>query len=96
MPIHMSVVSVWEATIKAAQGKLTLSRDPLLFFQELARRYNFLVLPVQLSHAAAVFQLPKIHNDPFDRLLISQARCEDLILLSEDSIFSSYDLPGLM
>ena len=94
--IFLSVVSVWEATIKAAQGKLELQAEPRAFFQQVADRYQFTVLPIHLSHAAGVVSLPKVHNDPFDRLLISQCRCENLTLLSEDSVFEKYDLPGLI
>lgn len=94
--IHLSVVSVWESSIKAAGGKLQLPAEPLTFFQALVSRSHFTVLPVHLTHAAAVFSLPRVHRDPFDRLLICQARSEDLILISDDQIFGKYDLPGLV
>jgi PIN domain nuclease of toxin-antitoxin system len=83
-------------SIKASQGKLELTQDPLSFFQTLAERYQFLVLPIHLSHAAGVFRLPKVHADPFDRLLIAQSRSEKLTILSEDPVFEKYDLPGLI
>ena len=94
--IILSAVSVWEVAIKASQGKLTLPLKPLAFFQKLVARYNFTVLPIHLSHAAGVFALPKVHSDPFDRLLIAQSRSEDLALMSEDSVFEKYDLPRLI
>ncbi len=92
----MSVVSVWEATIKAVQGRLELPREPLSFFQLLAERGRFTVLPIHMSHAALVFTLPRVHGDPFDRLLICQSRSEQMPLVSDDEIFQKYDLPGLI
>ncbi|MBT9587032.1 type II toxin-antitoxin system VapC family toxin [bacterium] len=94
--IVLSSVSVWEVAIKAAQGKLILPLEPLQFFQKLVERYHFTVLPIHLSHAAGVFSLPKVHADPFDRLLIAQCRSEGLPLVSEDSVFEKYDLPRLV
>lgn len=94
--IVLSAVSVWETAIKAAQGKLVLPREPLSFFQRVVEKNGFTVLPVHLSHAAQVFSLPRVHTDPFDRLLICQARSEGLVVLSSDAIFASYDLPGLI
>ena len=94
--IILSVATVWEASIKSALGRLPLPREPLQFFQHLVDRDGFTVLPVHLSHAAGVFNLPHVHADPFDRLLIVQARSEGLVVLSNDAIFASYDLPGLV
>ena len=61
-----------------------------------AQRSSFTVLPIHLTHAAGVHSLPAIHRDPFDRLLISQAITEDLILISDDQVFKSYSVPGLV
>ncbi|GMU57126.1 MAG: hypothetical protein AMXMBFR33_62720 [Candidatus Xenobia bacterium] len=94
--VLISVVSVWEATIKASQGKLELPGAPLAFFQRLAAQGPFAVLPIMLSHAAEVYSLPQVHTDPFDRLLIAQARSEGLTLVSEDPVFCKYTLPGLI
>ncbi len=95
-PIFLSVVSVWEASIKSALGKMQLPGKPAPFFQALAQRSNFTILPVHLSHAAGVHSLPPVHRDPFDRLLISQAIAEDLIVISDDQVFERYSLPGLI
>lgn len=94
--VWLSVVNVWEASIKASLGKLRLPSEPLVFFQALADRSHLQVLPVHLSHAAAVYSLPKVHADPFDRLLIGQAREEGLTMISDDAVFEKYDLPGLL
>jgi len=94
--VFLSTVSVWEATIKHSQGRLPLPGDPLHFFQKAVEDNGFLVLPVYLKHAAGVHDLPKLHTDPFDRLLIAQARSEGLVILSSDAVFANYDLPGLV
>lgn len=92
--------SAWSAfgkqQSKASQGKLHLPGLPLMFFQRLADQGRFEVLPIHLSHAAEVYTLPNVHTDPFDRLLIAQARCEGMTLVSDDPVFKKYDLPGLI
>lgn len=69
---------------------------PLELFQRLIEKNGFIPLPIQFAHAAGVFSLPRAHSDPFDRLLISQAREEKLTLLSDDEVFKNYQLPGLV
>lgn len=86
--IHVSAVTVWEITIKRALGKLAVPAD--IFDQALAA--GCVALPVTWEHARAVEALPPHHGDPFDRLLIAQARVEDLVLLSADRHFSAYDV----
>ena len=93
--LWLSVVSAWEASIKEANGKLHLPSPALEFFTEVSTRYGFKILPVQLSHATGVGCLPPLHSDPFDRLLISQARCESLILLTDDAAIRRYNLNDL-
>ena len=88
----LSLTSVWEIQIKSELGKLRLSL-PLSELIETQQQTNDLrLLPVELSHIYALSGLPHHHRDPFDRLLITQARVERLPLLSRDSIFDAYDL----
>jgi len=78
--------------IKADLGKLSLScpLDELIREQQ---QHNYLsVLPVQVHHVYALKQLPPIHKDPFDRLLIAQTKVEDMVLLSADGFFRQYDV----
>ena len=93
----VSHVSAIEIAIKHSIGKLTL---PPMFdlgfehgFVETARQLVADELPIQLSHVARLDTLPLRHRDPFDRLLIAQAVCEDLTIVSRDHKFSLY--PGL-
>lgn len=93
--VWLSVVSAWEATIKEANGKLLLPAPPLEFFSQVSTKYGFKILNVHLSHATGVGQLPALHSDPFDRLLISQARAEGFTLLTDDTMIRQYQLDGL-
>ncbi len=86
----LSVASVWEMQIKSQLGKLTLTL-PLAEIIETQHEANHIdLLPIHLPHVLALEQLPTPHKDPFDRLLIAQAKTEGAILLSCDPIFASY------
>ena len=88
--IYLSSVSVWEIAIKAAKGRLLLPEPPAKFITNRLRSYFFQALPVQISHAAHVYELPEHHADPFDRLLISQSQLESMPLLTKDSFIQKY------
>jgi len=88
--VLLSVASVWEIQIKRQLGKLTL-RMPLSDILKGQQETNgLLILPITLAHVLELDSLPAHHKDPFDRLIIAQARAEDAILVSGDSIFASY------
>ncbi len=94
-PAHeliLSVVSVWEMQIKAALGKLEL-RTPLdTIVREQQSKNGLAVLPVYLEHVLALEKLADHHKDPFDRLLIAQAKTEALTLVSKDDAFKLYSV----
>ncbi|WP_334189726.1 type II toxin-antitoxin system VapC family toxin [Noviherbaspirillum sp.] len=85
--VYISSASIWEASIKAGIGKLEVDINQLV--SEIANS-GFLELPIAAKHAAMVMQLPDIHRDPFDRILIAQALCEPLRLLTVDGILKDY------
>ncbi|ADG19993.1 PIN domain nuclease of toxin-antitoxin system [Paraburkholderia atlantica] len=85
--VFVSSASIWEASIKAGLGKLEV--DVNLLVSEIEAS-GFLELPVRAVHAALVRDLPDIHKDPFDRLLVAQALSEPLRLLSSDGHLSKY------
>ena len=86
----VSVASLWEIQIKAQLGKLKLN-IPMAELIEKQKETNAIkVLTISLEHILELGNLPTIHNDPFDRLLISQARVEDATIVSTDSIFTQY------
>ncbi len=90
--ILMSPVSGWEISIKAALGRLELPEPPPDFIPEQLQRNRFGVLPVSMQHALEVSVLPPHHQDPFDRLLIAQARSDGIPLVSGDAAFGAYEV----
>lgn len=84
--VLVSAVSVWEASIKSSLGKLKLPTS----IEEGVAASGFEKLPISFSHAAGVADLPFHHRDPFDRLLIAQARVEGVVLVTHDRSFENY------
>ena len=91
----LSIVSVWEIQIKAQLGRLSLQGDLAEVIQEQQKINGIELLPITLRHVLALSESPSHHGDPFDRLLISQSRIEDVTLVSRDRIFSSYPVDVL-
>ncbi|AQV96984.1 PIN domain nuclease [Cupriavidus necator] len=85
--VFVSSASIWEASIKAGLGKLDV--DVNLLVSEIEAS-GFSELPVRAVHAAMVRDLPDIHRDPFDRLLVAQALSEPLRLVTSDGHLSKY------
>jgi len=85
--VYVSASSIWEISIKSAIGKLTADPREILAALEPA---GFLVLPVTGEHAARVAGLPAVHRDPFDRMLVAQALCEPMRLLTTDKVLAGY------
>jgi PIN domain nuclease of toxin-antitoxin system len=87
--VALSAVVPWEVSIKRASGKLT-APDAYL---SLLLQGGVEPLPIALEHALAVAELPQHHRDPFDRMLVAQARVEGLAIVTGDPAFSAYDVP---
>jgi PIN domain nuclease of toxin-antitoxin system len=88
----LSVASAWEIQIKHQLGKLTL-RMPLSSIIEGQQKRNRLrILPISLQHALALDTLPLYYKDPFDRILIAQAKVEKVAILSADPVFTKYPI----
>lgn len=85
--VYVSSASIWEACIKAKLGKLDVNIEKLIAS---ISDSGFLELPITNRHAVGVCQLPDLHRDPFDRILISQAICEPLQFLTVDKILEPY------
>ena len=93
--LTISVATIWELAIKTTkpQHPLTLS-DPLdVYLAKCLPTYGIDVLPIQQAHALGVLALPDHHRDPFDRIMIAQAICEGMTLVSGDGHASSYPVP---
>lgn len=86
--LYLSSASVWEIGIKRAIGKLDVPEE--LF--DIAVDAGCRPLPISWTHAEAAAALPLHHTDPFDRMLIAQARCEGLRLVSSDAKLAAYDV----
>lgn len=85
--VYVSAASIWEISIKSALGKLEADPAAVLAAVEPA---GFKLLSITGQHAAGVARLPPLHRDPFDRLLISQAVSEPMILLTNDAALAGY------
>ena len=92
-PIYFSVASAWEIAVKVALGKLELPDSSEAYIPARLADNGFIALAIQLPHVLIVGKLPLLHRDPFDRLLIAQARHEGLTLLSVDPLVSQYPVP---
>jgi PIN domain nuclease of toxin-antitoxin system len=88
-PCLVSVASVWEVAIKHRLGKLPV---PPTLFREHSLQAGASLLPVLDSHAIETSLLPAVHEDPFDRLMIAQARLEGLMAVSADRHWPRYDV----
>lgn len=85
--VYVSAASIWEASIKAALGKLDADPEELVAGIEAS---GFVELPVAARHAARTATLPREHRDPFDRLLLAQALDEPLRFLTADDTLARY------
>jgi PIN domain nuclease of toxin-antitoxin system len=88
--IFFSAVSSWEAQIKIALGKLVLHESLRKIVEREIVQNNWEVIPIMLYHIWRLEQLPPLHKDPFDRLLIAQALADNLILATRDPLICAY------
>jgi PIN domain nuclease of toxin-antitoxin system len=88
-PCFLSVASLWEITIKKQIGKLTLDISLEELFNY-ADRNQIEIIPINYEHLLVLSKLPHYHTDPFDRLIISQAIAENLILITRDKGLKKY------
>ena len=91
--IYLSMASIWEMAIKVNLGKLTLPSPLTPYIQSEMDRNDFSQLEIRLKHLArvAILPRPRHHKDPFDRLIIAQALCEDFAIITKDTKFKGYD-----
>ncbi len=87
--VLVSAASIIEIAIKQANGKPKVGGPPEAMLEPCRSRE----LPLRITHAAALRDLPPIHKDPFDRLLAAQAEVEGMTLVSRDTILSRYGVP---
>jgi PIN domain nuclease of toxin-antitoxin system len=86
----LSIASIWEMAIKIGLGKLRLGVPLPELVQSGALDNGIAVLPIEKEHAIGVANLPAHHGDPFDRLLVVQARHEGMTVVGADEHFDAY------
>jgi len=87
--LMFSAASLWEVTIKSSLRRPDFRVDPRRLWRML-RVSGYRELPVTSEHAVAVNDLPQLHQDPFDRILVAQARVEGVLLLTVDKAVAKY------
>jgi PIN domain nuclease of toxin-antitoxin system len=90
--LYFSAACAWEIAIKASRGKLVLPEPPEKYVATRLAQHRIHALPIQLSHALRVYDLPELHRDPFDRLLVVQSQMEGLPILTADENIHRYDV----
>lgn len=86
--VFVSSVSAAEIAIKSALGKLEAPDD----LEDALAASAFVQLPLTVRHGLGLRELPRLHGDPFDRLLVAQARCEGLTIVTSDKKLAAYDV----
>ena len=89
--IYISVASLWEIALKLGNDKLTFD-DGFDGFMNAIRKNEFVLLEVEPKHIKAVMNLPQIHRDPFDRMLIAQAMTEGMAIVTIDANIMKYNI----
>jgi PIN domain nuclease of toxin-antitoxin system len=89
----VSSVSPWEIAIKVAEGKIRMKEPPQQWFLGLSERYGLREIPLDARTACAAAGLPRLHRDPFDRILVALAHANDLVVLTSDENIPRY--PGI-
>ena len=90
-PVFLSVASIWEMVLKKGKGRLKIPKN----IEKDVGTAGFAIIAIDTSHVLGVQELPRYHKDPFDRLLIAQAKVENLILLTVDPKIKKYDIKTL-
>lgn len=90
--IFLSVVSIWECEIKYQLGKLPFPQSPAIYLPQQRTKHFIKSLVVDEASIAQLINLPPLHRDPFDRLLICQALQHNLIMLTEDKSILNYPM----
>ena len=86
--VFISAAVIWEIRIKQALGKLKIPKS----FRKVLEDQSFEMLDITTEHAHAIGDLPPHHRDPFDRMLIVQARIEKFVIITRDNIFKKYQV----
>ena len=91
---YLSIASVWELAIKIGLGKLEF-KGKAEGFVRLAETSEITILPIKPAHLSALETLPRLHRDPFDRLLIATALAEHMTFITVDENIAQYNVPQI-
>lgn len=91
-----SSASSWEIAVKVDLGRLSLPDVPARYVPDRMRAIGVQPLAVEHVHALAVADLPMLHKDPFDRMLVAQARHMGLTIVTADADIARYDVPAIL
>ena len=87
----VSIASIWEIAIKISLDKFKFPKG-FKNFLEMIEDNGFEILPITFKHAISVSSLEFIHRDPFDRLMIAQSKCDNLIIVTKDKNIKQYNI----
>lgn len=93
--VWLSAASAWEITVKHGIGKLPLPEEPDRFVPTMRQRAGIALLPIGEAEVCQVHKLPRVHRDPFDRILIAQANCHGLVIVTDDGWIGRYPVRTL-
>ncbi len=88
--VYLSVVSLWESIVKYQLGKLPLRESPEIYFPKQRERHQIINLDLDEASIGQLINLPSLHRDPFDRMLISQALQNALTIATVDEAVRAY------
>lgn len=91
-PFTASVVNLWELILKKDKAG-ALVADPLAWWERFIVKQNIPALSIRIPHLKALADLPYLHRDPLDRILVAQAIAEGLTLISKDTLLAQYGVP---
>jgi len=89
---YINIASAWEVAIKRSIGKLNIAGNTADFIHD-AETNGFIFLPIKNEYLAVLEQLPLLHRDPFDRLLVATAISEQMTFISADKNIAQYNVP---
>jgi len=92
---YVSVVSVWEMQIKYAVGKLPLREPAERTAAKFAEALRAEFVPTSVEHVALLDKLPRVHDDPFDRMIVAQAIAEGMTIVTPDEVIAKYPVSTL-
>jgi PIN domain nuclease of toxin-antitoxin system len=93
--LFLSAASSWEIAIKAQLGKLILPANLEQFISKELDENYITIMPIQLSHTLAIYRLPVLHRDPFDRMLVTQSQFENIPILTADPLIKQYNVQSI-